>query len=162
MQPVTGRRACDGPSCRSSQSSETQISTKGLWRSVTPVTVRHTCDGPSCHFVTKFRESIFSTQFSVFLSVLKRGPATVHPAGRRKVQRMDFHWSLRDGPSRLWRSFLPFRHEVQRVDFQYPISDFLSVLKRDPVTVRRAHDGPSLGSSPLPNFPEIKSAAQND
>ena len=72
-QPVTGRRACDGPSCRSSQSSETQISTKGLWRSVTPVTVRpaipsqssesrfsvpnfrfskcfemRPCDGPSC------------------------------------------------------------------------------------------------------------------
>ena len=30
------------------------------------VTVRHTCDGPSCHSVTKFRESIFSTQFQIF------------------------------------------------------------------------------------------------
>ena len=51
--------------------------------------------------------------------------------------------------------------EVQRVDFQYPISDFLSVLKRDPATVRRALDGPSWGPSLLPVFPEIKSAAQN-
>ena len=73
MQTVTGRRACDGPSCCPSHSSETQISTKGLWRSVTPVTVRpaipsqssesrfsvpnfrfskcfetRPCDGPSC------------------------------------------------------------------------------------------------------------------
>ena len=29
------------------------------------VTVRHTYDGPSCHSVTKFRESIFSTQFQI-------------------------------------------------------------------------------------------------
>ena len=61
-----GRRACDGPSCRSSQSSESQLPLKNLWRSV-----------------------------------------------------------------------LPFRYEVQRVDFQYSISDFLSVLKWDPTTVRR-------------------------
>ena len=81
MQTVTGRRACDGPSCRSSQSSETQISTKGLWRSV-----------------------------------------------------------------------LPFRHKVQRVDFQYPISH----LKRDPATVRRAHDVPSWGPSLLPVFSRIE------
>ena len=32
----TDRRRHDGPSCRSSQISETQISTKGLWRSVLP------------------------------------------------------------------------------------------------------------------------------
>ena len=78
MQPVTGRRACDGPSHRSSQSSEAQYFHQGS------VTVCHTCDGLSCHFVTKFRESIFSTQFSVFLSVLKR-------------------YTL-DGPSFPWRS----------------------------------------------------------
>ena len=47
--------------------------------------------------------------------------------------------------------------------FSVQISDFLSVLKRDPATVRRAHDGPSLGSSPQPVFfSEIKSAAQNN
>ena len=57
---------------------------------------------------------------------------------------------------------LQFRREVQRVDFQYPISNFLSVLKRDPATVLRAHDGSSWGPSLLPVFPEIKSAAQND
>ena len=68
------------------------------------VTVRHACDGPSCHSVTKFRESIFSTHFS----------------------------------------------------------EFLSVLKRDPATVRRAHDGPSWVPSSQPVFSEIKSAAQND
>ena len=51
---------------------------------------------------------------------------------------------------------------VQRVDFQYPISDFLSVLKRDPAMVRRAHDVPSWGPSLLPVFPELKSVAQND
>ena len=50
-QPVTGRRAYDGPSCRSSQGSETQYFHQGS------VTVRHTCDGPSCHSITKFRES---------------------------------------------------------------------------------------------------------
>ena len=80
-----------------SQSSETQFSEES-------VTVRHACDGPSCHFVTKFRESIFSTQFSVFLSV----------------------------------------------------------LKRDPATIRRAHDGSSWGPSPKPVFPGKKTAAQND
>ena len=57
---------------------------------------------------------------------------------------------------------MPFRYEVQRVDFQNPISDFLSVLKRDPAIVRRAHDGPSWGPSPQPVFLEIKSAVQND
>ena len=57
---------------------------------------------------------------------------------------------------------MPLRHEVQRVDFQYPISYFLSVLKRDPGTVRRAHDSPSWGPSLLPVFPELKSVAQND
>ena len=57
---------------------------------------------------------------------------------------------------------MPFRYKVQRVDFQYQISDFLSVLKRDPATVRRGHDGPSWGPSPQPVFPEIKSAVQND
>ena len=57
---------------------------------------------------------------------------------------------------------LPFRYEVQRVDFQYLISDFLSVLKRDPATVCRAHDGPSWVPSSQPVFPEIKSVAQND
>ena len=83
-------------------------------------------------------------------------PATVRPAVRRIVQKLDF-WV-----NGLWRSVLPLRYEVQRVDFQYPISDFLSVCKRDPATVRRAHDDPSLGSSPQPVFLEVKSAAQND
>ena len=76
--------------------------------------------------------------------------------GRRKGQRVNFHWTIYDGLSRLWRSVLPFRHEVQRVDFQYPNSDFLSVLKRDPATVRRAHDGPSWGPSLLPVFSRNK------
>ena len=73
MQTVTGRRACDGPSCCPSHSSETWFWVNGLWRSVTPVTVRpatplrssesrfsvpnfrfskcfetRPCDGPSC------------------------------------------------------------------------------------------------------------------
>ena len=72
-QPVTGRRACDGPSCRSSQGSESRLPLNNLWRSVTLVTVRPAipsrssesrfsvpnfrfskcfetrhCDGPSC------------------------------------------------------------------------------------------------------------------
>ena len=72
-QPVTGRRACDGPSCRSSQSSENGFLLKSPWRSITPVTVlpaipsrssesrfsvpnfrfskcfeMRPCDGPSC------------------------------------------------------------------------------------------------------------------
>ena len=57
---------------------------------------------------------------------------------------------------------MPLLYEVQRVDFQYPISDFLSVLKRDPATVRRALDGSSFGPSPQPVFPELKFVAQND
>ena len=84
------------------------------------------------------------------------------PAVRRIVQKLDFEWMACDGPSHLWRSVLPLRYEVQRVGFQYPISDILSVLKRDPATVRRAHDGLSWGPLPQPIFPEIKSAAQND
>ena len=53
---------------------------RNLRRPVVPATVRpagrrkiqrlnfhqKVCDGPSCHFVTKFRESIFSTQFQIF------------------------------------------------------------------------------------------------
>ena len=46
-------------------------------------------------------------------------PATVCPAGHRKVQRPKFPPRVCDGPSHLWRSVLPFRYEVQRVDFQY-------------------------------------------
>ena len=42
------------------------------------------------------------------------------------------------------------------------ISEFEVFWNETPSTVRRAHDGPSLGSSPQPVFPEIKSAAQND
>ena len=48
-----------------------------------------------------------------------------------------FHQGHCDGPSHLWRSVLQVRYEVQRVDFQYPISKFLSILKRD------ICDGPS-------------------
>ena len=36
------------------------------------MTVRRDCDGPLCRSVTEFRESILSTQFSEFLSVLGR------------------------------------------------------------------------------------------
>ena len=61
-----------------------------------------------------------------------------------------------DGPS--CHSVTMFREPI----FPYSISDFLSVLKRDPATVRRALDGPSLGPSLLPVFPELKSVAQND
>ena len=64
-------------------------------------------------------------------------PATVRPAVRRIVQKLNFGWMACDGPSHLWRSVLPFRYEVQRVDFSNQFSDFLSVLKLDPATVRR-------------------------
>ena len=58
-------------------------------------------------------------------------PATVRPAVRRIVQKLDFGWRACDGPS--CHSVTKFRESI----FQYPISDFLSVLKRDPATVRR-------------------------
>ena len=48
------------------------------------------------------------------------------------------------------------------VDFQYPILDFPSVLKRDPATVRRAHDGPSWDPSIQTVITRNYSAAQND
>ena len=50
---------------------------------------------------------------------------------RHRVQRLNSLKSLR-------RSVLPFRYEVQRVDFSTYFSEFLSVLKRDPSTVRRS------------------------
>ena len=91
-QPVTGRRACDGPSRWPSSPPRFQVVCDGpspLWRSVlTPpswrsetrflapnsqklkcfatglTTVRRGCDGTSCRSVTIYRESIFSTRFS--------------------------------------------------------------------------------------------------
>ena len=89
-------------------------------------------------------------------------PATVRPAALHRVQRLNFSEesvTVRhtcDGPS--CHSVTKFRESISVPNFQF----FLSVLKRDPATVRRAHDGPSWGLSPQPVFPEIKSAAQND
>ena len=103
---MTGRRACDGPSCRSSQSSETQISTKGLWRSVTPVTVRPAIPSQSSESWSSVPNFRFSKCFET------------RPC---------------DGSSCPWRSVLRVRHRVQRVDFSTQISEFLSVLGRDTI-----------------------------
>ena len=67
-----------------------------------------------------------------------------------------------DGPSFPRRSVLPFRYEVKRVDFSTQISEFLVFWNDTPLTARRAHDGPSWVPLSQSNFPEIKSAAQND
>ena len=65
-QPVTARRACDGPSRLRRSVLLLRHSVQRLNFSEKSVMVRHTCDGPSFHSITKFRESIFSTQFQIF------------------------------------------------------------------------------------------------
>ena len=106
------------------------------------VTARRTYDGSSCTSVTTFKES-FPVPNSQELKCFQNGgsrrfvvPVTVRPAG-------------------------PSQSSESR--FSVPnLQNFLSVLKRDPATVRRAYDSPSWGPSPPPVFLEIKSAAQND
>ena len=83
-------------------------------------------------------------------------PATVRPAGRRKVQRPKFPPRVCDGPS------CHFVTKFKESIFSTQFSVFLSVLERDTATVLRALDGPSWGPSLLPVFPELKSVAQND
>ena len=96
MQPVTVCRACDGPSCRSSQGSETQFPPKSLWRSVVPTTVRSAL--PSQRSENRSLYQILKSW-----SVLKRGLTTV----RRTC----------DGSS--YRSVTEFRESISVPNFLF-------------------------------------------
>ncbi|TMW91176.1 hypothetical protein EJD97_014680 [Solanum chilense] len=111
-EPVTVRRACDGPSRRFIKDSNSFKES---------VTVRRAYDGPSCirrsvlHTTVRRTESCSQHQFLKSLSVLTRGLTTV----RRDC----------DGPS--CRSVTEFRDSVSTLNFIMP-----SVLEQDTVDGR--------------------------
>ena len=87
-EPVTVRRACDGPFCRSvatvRELFQMPISQKSKCSETVLTTVRRDCDGPSCTSVTEFRDSLSRLKF-IIPSVLVRDTLDGPSCPRRSV-----------------------------------------------------------------------------